>query len=174
MHPGLFVIVYGQALFTSTQLDSSSVELFTDTSLNTKSALFTASHVGPLDGSLNWCGTNSDIFIPVTIALNPDPPQRGHPLQVTLVGPLKEDIVQGAIAHVKIKLGFIGLIDRDYDVCSEIHQIDKQCPIPNGEFRLEKTFDIPNEVPPGHYRIHIDARNADGKPITCADADFRM
>jgi hypothetical protein len=30
----------------------------------------------------------------------------------------------------------------------EVHAIDRECPIPAGEFVLNKSFDIPSQVPP--------------------------
>ncbi|KAI8904013.1 ML domain-containing protein [Gorgonomyces haynaldii] len=136
--------------------------------------LFTDTADGLESSTIVFCGAPSDVFIPKDVVLVPDPPVKGSPLAVRLTGYLKEDIIEGSRAHVKAKLGFVTLLDKDYDVCSEVHQIDKECPIKQGDFILEKTFDIPQEAPGGRYRVHLESFTHDEKPIACVDADFRF
>jgi hypothetical protein len=98
--------------------------------------------------TINWCGIDEQLFIPKTLKITPDPPQRGKQLRLELSGVFKEQINFGAVAHVQVKIGFIQLINQDYDLCDQLPQVDKKCPIPKGNFELDKTFDIPAEAPP--------------------------
>ena len=174
MHPCLLVLVAAQSLFSSTVDPYQHKQIKKNyQSHNEQIPLFSNTFDAAVP-SLTWCGGPEDVFVPKSLLLLPDPPQKGQSLQVKLTGYLKEAVVQGATAHVKVKLGFISLLDQDFDVCNEIHQIDKECPVPQGDFVLEKTFDIPAAVPSGHYRIHIETKNANGHPIQCANADFRL
>lgn len=111
--------------------------------------------------------------------MTPDPPQRGQKLTIYLNGTLLETVNDGS-AHVKVKLGFIQLVDTDYDICEQVDKVDQKCPLEKGTLSVVHEFDVPNEIPPvcginkGHYRVHVNAYLADSTPITCLDADFRM
>ena len=134
------------------------------------------------------CGVQGDVFEFKSLVLNPDPPQKGHSLTFTVAGFLNEPIVQGAIVHVKVKLGFIGLLDQDMDLCEQIKNVGRACPLPEGPFELEHTVDIPGEAPSvswymsrqvltrfqGKYSLQADAKNADSKHVACIHAEFRM
>ena len=135
------------------------VELFEDTSVSK---------------TVSFCGSPQDAFTPYTVQISPDPPQRGSPLSVRVSGFLSEAVEEGAVAMVTVKLGFIKLINHVYDVCAEAPQIHRSCPVDKGEFLLEETFDIPAQVPPGHYTVHIEAFLESGRPLTCVDADVHF
>ncbi|KAJ3261032.1 Phosphatidylglycerol/phosphatidylinositol transfer protein [Boothiomyces macroporosus] len=124
--------------------------------------------------SVSWCSSPEDIFIPETLALLPDPPVRGEKLTIQLKGQLKEKVDQSSVAQVRVKLGFIQLVDQPFDLCEQIGQVGKECPLEKGELVVEHTVDIPAQVPPGKYNIHVTGTNQDQLPITCLDATFRM
>jgi ML domain len=67
--------------------------------------------------SITWCGSDESSFTPISCDLTPDPPQRGQRLDVNLLGMLTKPITKGAMAHVKVKIGFISILDHDYDLC---------------------------------------------------------
>ncbi|KAJ3334374.1 Phosphatidylglycerol/phosphatidylinositol transfer protein [Blyttiomyces sp. JEL0837] len=101
-----------------------------------------------VDGSVTSCGKPEDIFQPQSIILSPDPPRRGQPLTVEIIGELTEDVVDGASADVQVKLGVIKLLDQSLDLCKEVGQIGRECPIEKGHQEIRHTVDIPREVPP--------------------------
>ncbi|TPX30113.1 hypothetical protein SmJEL517_g06246 [Synchytrium microbalum] len=120
------------------------------------------------------CGTDDDIFTVESIILTPDPPVKGQSLVIEARGYLKEDVVAGSVADVKVKLGLIKLFEQRLDLCEEIKRIDVECPILKGYQVIERTIDLPNELPAGKYNLHLNATNADDLPITCVNAEFRF
>ncbi|KAJ8331338.1 hypothetical protein BDV3_000857 [Batrachochytrium dendrobatidis] len=126
-----------------------------------------------LDSAEN-CGVPGDILTLDQFQLSPDPPVRGSPLEIQLIGTLSEAVVKGAVAQVTVKLGFIQILDRPYDLCDQVSAVDLQCPISEGPISVVKSFDIPKELPFGRYRIHVDVKTVDDRHIGCLSADFRM
>jgi hypothetical protein len=55
------------------------------------------------------------------------------------------------MAHVTAKLGFIKLIDREYNICEYSHEVEKECPLEKGPLTIIKQVDIPNEIPPVRF-----------------------
>ena len=98
--------------------------------------------------SLVSCGRQGDVFDLNSLVLNPDPPERGRHLDFSIQGTLNSEIQQGAIVHVRAKLGFIQLMNQDMDLCEEIKQVGRSCPIPKGPFLLNHSVEIPKEAPP--------------------------
>ncbi|KAI8894045.1 ML domain-containing protein [Globomyces pollinis-pini] len=127
-----------------------------------------------LSDSITWCSGQDDTFIPESVNLSPDPPARGESLTVELVGSLKKRVDHGSTARVKVKLGFIQLIDMEYDLCEETAKVGNECPFEKGPLVITTKLDLPPQVPPGHYKIHVEAFDQDQTPITCLNADFRM
>jgi hypothetical protein len=100
-----------------------------------------------LSESAHSCGQPSDVFDFKSLDLSPDPPHKGSDLTFKIKGNLKEPVVQGAHVKVKVKLGFIQLLDQDMDLCEQIKNVNRECPLPQGPFELEHTVNIPREVP---------------------------
>jgi hypothetical protein len=103
--------------------------------------------------SIEDCGSLTDVFQPTDISISPDPPKRGQPLTVTVTGELSQDVTDGAFADVKVKLGVIKLVEQRLDLCKEITQIERECPVEKGRVDIKHTVDIPREVPPVSTRI---------------------
>ncbi|KAJ3213968.1 Phosphatidylglycerol/phosphatidylinositol transfer protein [Clydaea vesicula] len=120
------------------------------------------------------CGVDTDVFIPKKILVSPDPPVRGQSITLTIEGTLSEDVVDGAYADIKVKLGLIKLLETKVDLCSEIKNVDLTCPLKEGELTIVKQVDIPNEVPPGVYKVHVAATNADELSIACFDITIQL
>ncbi|TPX39739.1 hypothetical protein SeLEV6574_g07012 [Synchytrium endobioticum] len=140
---------------------------------NEESAVLDAEDYG-IASSASLCATDNDIFEVESITLTPDPPQKGQPLVIEARGTLKEDVVAGAIADVRVKLGLIKLFEQRLDICEQIKQIDLECPIQKGYHVIERSIQVPNELPTGKYTVHINGSNADARPITCVNVEFRM
>ncbi|KAJ1567764.1 Phosphatidylglycerol/phosphatidylinositol transfer protein, partial [Cladochytrium tenue] len=111
---------------------------------------------------------------PQAITLTPDPPRRGRPLTVSVVGELSTDVVDGAWADVTVKLGLLKLVEQRLDLCKESEGIGRQCPYEQGYQNVTHTVDLPREVPPGRYTIAVHAANADDAPLACLAIQFRM
>ncbi|KAJ3009901.1 Phosphatidylglycerol/phosphatidylinositol transfer protein [Thoreauomyces humboldtii] len=124
--------------------------------------------------SIHDCGQPTDLFHPTSIDINPDPPRRGEELVVDVKGTLDETVAAGAYADVTVKLGLIKLLDTRLNLCDEITKIDRECPIEKGPVDINTTVKIPGELPPGYYKVHLQAYNYDDKPIACIDAGFRL
>lgn len=124
--------------------------------------------------SMEDCGQDGDILKIDSLDISPDPPQRGQDLTVLLTGTLSQDVVKGSKAQVKVKLGFIQLLDQQFDLCEKSSTVDMDCPIRKGPIEINKSFAIPNELPKGRYNLHVETTNADGSRIACVQAQFRM
>ncbi|KAJ3022871.1 UNVERIFIED_CONTAM: Phosphatidylglycerol/phosphatidylinositol transfer protein [Siphonaria sp. JEL0065] len=126
------------------------------------------------DGSIELCGSPSDVFQPTKIAMNPDPPKRGEKLDVTVIGELSEDVVDGAYINVIVKIGVIKLYQGKLDLCEESGKIGHPCPIAKGHQEVFHSVDIPREVPPGKYDIAVKVFTADDKPLTCLNIKIKL
>ncbi|KAI9012895.1 ML domain-containing protein [Gaertneriomyces semiglobifer] len=120
------------------------------------------------------CGLPSDIFHLESFTVSPDPPQRGEDLTVDVKGTLDEAIDKGAFAEVRVRLGLIKLVDTKIDLCDEIHNIDRECPVEEGPLHINHTVKLPREIPPGRYQVNVDVTNFDGKHTACIAAEFRI
>ena len=97
--------------------------------------------------SIHFCSGKNDIFHPTHLEISPDPPVRGEPLRIIINGTLSHPITQGSTAHVTVKLGFIKLLDRDFDVCENAKEINQECPVEAGKLDIYKVVDIPPQAP---------------------------
>ncbi|KAJ3212455.1 Phosphatidylglycerol/phosphatidylinositol transfer protein [Entophlyctis luteolus] len=135
--------------------------------------------VGGFDGSISVCGDNSDTFHPTTLAMSPDPPQRGQPLDVTVIGELDRRVEDGAYIKVVAKLGLVKLFQHanqgNLDLCEESGKIGKPCPIEAGHQEVYHTVDkFPRELPPGTYDVEARVFHGDGQQMSCVHVRFKL
>ncbi len=104
------------------------------------------------------------------VELSPNPPQRGVNLTVEAVGHLSQLVEEGAYVDVDVRYGYIKLISQTYDLCSEVGEVDLECPLQKGEYKLSKTVEIPDQVPPGKYTVYARAYTKDDDFIACITA----
>ncbi|KAI8878543.1 hypothetical protein K501DRAFT_258368 [Backusella circina FSU 941] len=102
------------------------------------------------------CGDNNDLLTIDYIHLNPDPPVRGQDLEIDFKGFLSESVPNGTTVEIMVKYGVVKLIQKKYDFCDVIQQVDEKCPIPEGTLRLHKVVSLPKEIPPGKYTVHAE------------------
>lgn len=77
----------------------------------------------------------------------------GQNLTITASGFVKETINPGSYVHVLVKLGWIKLINRKFDLCEQSDaQLNIKCPIPRGPLEIVKEVHIPPVIP----RVSID------------------
>ncbi|KAJ2713616.1 Phosphatidylglycerol/phosphatidylinositol transfer protein [Coemansia spiralis] len=109
------------------------------------------------------------------VTLNPEQPKRSTAVHVTALAYVKEHI-EAATANIKVKYGFITLLNRNYDLCAELKtNLNKTCPVDEGPIEVNVDVDIPGFIPPGWF--HLDAtawRNSDDKQLGHILADIRF
>jgi hypothetical protein len=94
------------------------------------------------------CGTDSDILKVELATVDPDPPIRGAPVTIRVKGHLKEDVSDGTVIHVTVKWGLIQLLKKEFDFCEQAKEVDEHCPVQKGPLSIEKTVELPQNIPP--------------------------
>ncbi|PWN49531.1 hypothetical protein IE53DRAFT_306603, partial [Violaceomyces palustris] len=97
------------------------------------------------------CNSGDEIVEVESIAITPDPPRPGQNLTVIAKGVVSEEISDGSVADVVVKLGLIKLLTKSFDVCEEarVNKAEIQCPVSPGEYQIQQTVALPREIPPG-------------------------
>lgn len=72
----------------------------------------------------------------------------GKQLVIKASGTIKEKIEKGAYVKLVVKYGLIKLLTTEADLCEQIGNVDLECPLEPGERTIEKTVDLPVEIPP--------------------------
>ncbi|KAJ2719465.1 hypothetical protein GGI07_005199 [Coemansia sp. Benny D115] len=81
------------------------------------------------------------------IDLDPEQPKRSSPIHVTALAYVK-DHIDSATAQVRVKYGFITLLDRKYDLCEELKtNLNKTCPVDEGLIEVNVDVDVPGFIP---------------------------
>lgn len=109
------------------------------------------------------CGKSTDIFQISESSITPEIIYLGNTMKVKISGIFKEDIT-AATVNVKVKLGFIPLVNSDFDLCKELPRINETCPLKKGLYSIEKDF-IVNHIPTGQYKVYAKIYN--DNPIAC-------
>ncbi|KLO08057.1 hypothetical protein SCHPADRAFT_859434 [Schizopora paradoxa] len=123
--------------------------------------------------STSWsykdCGDETFGVKVTSIELSPDPPQKGQELNVTVSGIVRTVIEDDAYALVKVKMGFIEVLNKEYDVCKEARDSDSdvQCPVEKGVYSITQTAMLPSFIPPQTYIVTVDAFSRDDDPLIC-------
>ena len=65
---------------------------------------------------------------------------------------MKEKIEDGAKVHLRLKYGLITFFNGEQDLCDQVKEVDKECPIEKGPLAITKSVDLPNEIPYVSYR----------------------
>ncbi|KAJ3813748.1 ML domain-containing protein [Lentinula lateritia] len=129
--------------------------------------------VDNLSDKWTWksCGLVTDPINIESIEIFPDPPLPGKTLTVKVTGTANEVIEEGATADVTVKLGLIKLLSKTFDVCEEARSANAsvQCPVEKGEYVVEQTVDLPKEIPPAKFNIHVNGYTVDDDDLMCMD-----
>jgi hypothetical protein len=128
----------------------------------------------PVNGTnpLHYCSDPDKNILQIhSVDLSPNPPKPGKPLTIEARGTLRHTVEQGAKVLLQVKYGLIRLINQEADLCDHIQNVDLHCPLKEGEIHLQKTVDIPKEIPPGKYAVLADVYTEDKQKITCLRAD---
>ena len=72
----------------------------------------------------------------------------GNTLNIAAVGIIHDVITAGAKVDITVKYGLITLLRESLDLCDNAGKVDLVCPVDTGKLVLNKSVDIPKEVPP--------------------------
>ena len=72
----------------------------------------------------------------------------GKPLRIKASGTVKATVFPGATVDVTVSYGLITMLRQKFDICENADQVDMECPVEKGKLDLEKSVDIPKQIPP--------------------------
>ncbi|MCJ1253817.1 Phosphatidylglycerol/phosphatidylinositol transfer protein [Lignoscripta atroalba] len=125
----------------------------------------------PGENPLTYCqSTKDDILAIEHVNLKPNPPAAGTTLTIEAVGTFAEDVEEGAYVNLTVKYGLIRIINQKEDLCTQLKNIDKPCPVKKGKTVITKDVDLPQQIPPGKYTVLADVYTKDDRKITCLQA----
>ncbi|KAJ1832404.1 Phosphatidylglycerol/phosphatidylinositol transfer protein [Coemansia sp. RSA 2706] len=109
------------------------------------------------------------------VRLEPEKPKRSTPVHINALAHIKEHI-GAATANVKVKYGFITLLNRNYDLCKELKSnLNKTCPVDEGPIEVSVDVDVPGFIPPGWFHLEATAwRDSDEKQLGRILADVKF
>ncbi|KAJ2888557.1 hypothetical protein GGI21_005008 [Coemansia aciculifera] len=107
--------------------------------------------------------------------IEPEQPKRGTPVHINALAYVKGRI-DSATANIKVKWGFVTLLNRNYDLCEELkNNLNKTCPVEEGPIELSIDVDVPRYVPPGWFHLEATAwRDSDEKQLGRILADVHF
>ncbi|KAG0640247.1 hypothetical protein HOY80DRAFT_1022032 [Tuber brumale] len=116
-------------------------------------------HAIPGDSPLKYCDSDhsDDVLTIEKLDLIPNPPIRGKPLTIRVVGVIKDVVTQGASVDLTVKYGLIPLIKESINICENVDELNLVCPIHQGEVILTRVVDIPKLAPRGKYTVKYNA-----------------
>ncbi|KAM9962891.1 hypothetical protein ACTFIW_006112 [Dictyostelium discoideum] len=117
------------------------------------------------------CGTAADKFQITNVVLDPPTPVKGQDITISASGILDETVTGGNVA-VKVKYGFITLINENVSICSS--QDPLSCPIAAGDYQKNMTEMIPSDAPSGKYTGNVVITDQNNNEIACIDVDINL
>jgi len=131
----------------------------------------------PGDSPITYCNIqdhdgynpDDDLVEIKSIDVIPNPPAAGQTLKLDVSGVIKQRIEEGAYLHVKVRVGYITLINKTFDFCDKIKEADVgiECPVEPGPLTASKEQDLPSQIPPGNFIVTAELYNLDDVLITC-------
>lgn len=120
------------------------------------------------------CGSRQEAVVLKEINVTPDPPVPGQNLTVYAKGIVNEDIEPGTYADVVVKLGFIRLLSKRFDVCqlAEENDAELKCPKKKGEYEITHTVELPREIPPARFNVHVNGKTQADIDLMCLDLNI--
>ena len=89
-------------------------------------------------------------------------------------GTLSADLDKGT-ASLTVKLSFIKLISKEFNLCDLAEQTEGRRPLVKGPVNYTKIVAIPDMVPAGTYHIQADVYTAGhDRAITCLESDVHF
>ncbi|MCJ1244989.1 Phosphatidylglycerol/phosphatidylinositol transfer protein [Trapelia coarctata] len=130
----------------------------------------------PGDNPLYFCtgSPSEDLLIVDHVNLLPNPPVAGETLSIDAAGNFTQRVEDGAYVVLTVKYGLITLIKTKENLCEQLANVDKECPVEKGEMKVTKQVDLPSQVPPGKYFVQADVYNENDERLTCMTATVRF
>ena len=73
----------------------------------------------------------------------------GKVLKIEAAGNFTEEIVQGAYVLLSVKYNrLITLFSSKEDLCDQMKNVDKECPLEKGKLNITKEVELPTRIPP--------------------------
>jgi len=95
-------------------------------------------------------------------------------LTIQAKGNFTEKIEEGAFVYLTVKWGLVRLIYQKVDLCEQMKEVDKECPIEKGETTITKDVTLPAQIPPGTYHVIADVYTKEEAKITCLTATIKF
>ena len=135
----------------------------------------------PFDNSLankleyRICDEEKNTLTVHSVSIDPNPPQKGQKLTVTLVVSLSSPVDRGAQLWILVKYMRIKLLERTFDMCQELDnagdKVPLKCPVlEQSETKWTYSVDLPAEILNGVYSIDLKIRDHTGAQVICANA----
>lgn len=129
----------------------------------------------PGDSPIETCLDEEPQLVDIEeVNISPNPPIPGTNLTISARGTLKTDLVDGSYVDVLVRYGFIVLVNKRYDLCELLPEVELECPVKAGYLRLERTVELPEEVPPGFYTVEAKAYTPEEELLTCLQAEVSI
>jgi len=129
----------------------------------------------PGENPLKFCqAPDNDLLTILKVDLDPNPPEAGTALHIEAMGNFSEPIAEGAYVLLTIKYGLIRLLYQKEDLCEQMKNVDKKCPLEKGIHTLVKDVELPAQIPPGVYHVLADVYTVDDVKITCLTATVKF
>lgn len=129
----------------------------------------------PGDSPIELCMEDEPQLLSIEqVTINPNPPLPGQNLTIFASGTLKTDLVEDSYVDVLVRYGFITLVNRRYDLCDLLVEVDLKCPLKAGYLSLSRVVEIPDGVPPGEYYVDAKAYTGNDELLTCLSASVEM
>jgi len=133
---------------------------------------------GPVvgDSPLTYCQAqhDDDLLVLDHVNLTPNPPTAyacfsslawpcsaswlcpsGNTLTIEAAGRLLEPLEEGAYVILTVKYGLIKLVNTKQNLCSQVSNVDMECPVEAGPIVIQKDVELPNEIPNVNYLLSI-------------------
>ncbi|ORZ01628.1 ML domain-domain-containing protein [Syncephalastrum racemosum] len=123
------------------------------------------------------CSDDSYILKIDDITLTPAHPQPGKDLLIEASGTLKETVDVGSVADVRVKIGVVQLLHKQFDLCDELDksQIEEECPVQPGRLKVSQKVTLPKEIPKALFHVDVAAYDQYDRDLACLriKIDFR-
>lgn len=108
------------------------------------------------------------------VSVIPDPPQKGHSLNVTVQLILFEDVSKGKVKVSLILDQFVPVYNMVYSFCDMVKDAGKKCPIKKGPVDIGINTMIPHNAPAGSYSGAIEVSDQTSQQLGCLKVHFKM
>ncbi|KAK9370986.1 ML domain-containing protein [Lipomyces kononenkoae] len=129
----------------------------------------------PGDSPIAVCDIDTSQILDIKyLKIDPNPPLKGAELYIEGEGYLAEQINDGSFVELEVRYGFIRLVKETIDLCEQLANADRPCPLEKGTIKFSKTVELPNEIPPGKYNVIARAYKEDYQMIACLTASVEF